>query len=552
AAATLVAAGLPPRLAPLLARRGVVDAAGAHRFLEPALDQLHDPMLLHGMAAAVERLGQAAREGECVAVVGDYDVDGVTATALLTAVLGACGATVQPILPHRLREGYGFQPVHVEKARALGCRLIVTVDCGTASVEAVAAAVACGIDVVITDHHLPGEPLPAGALLVNPRQESCAYPFPSLAGVGIALKLAMALTTSLGRPIDPRRLLRIACLGTIADLVPLVDENRVIAALGLAALADTTSPGLRALFRRAGVKPPFRAADVAFRLGPRINAAGRLDDALGALDLILTRDVRRAESLAEALDDLNRERQEEERRVVDEARELVARRGGDLPVVVAWKAGWHRGVLGIAAGRLARELHRPTILLAVDEGEAVGSGRSVPGIALHDFLARWRGELARFGGHDQAIGLTVDLSADARRLDVLRDAWEEAATQWPSELLSPSLVYEIDLAAEEVDKALLAELGRLEPHGQGNPEPLVRIAPLRLELPPRRFGKNHLSALAVGSDGGRLRLVGWGWEDRCDLLDGGPDGRFEAVGHLEIDAYHGAPRLRLADCRPLT
>lgn len=552
AAGDLVAAGLPPRLAPLLARRGVADAEAARRFLAPSLDHLHDPLRLHGLAAAVERLARACRDGEAVAVVGDYDVDGVTATALLAAVFGACKIAVHPVLPHRLREGYGFQPVHVERAAELGCRLIVTVDCGTASAAAVAAAAERGIDVVITDHHLPGEALPPGAILVNPTQELCDYPFPALAGVGLALKLALAVAEALGRRIDPRRLLRIACLGTIADLVPLVDENRVIAALGLAALADTPSPGLRALFRRAGVRPPFRAADVAYRLGPRINAAGRLDDAHGALDLLLSRDAARGEALAEALDTLNRERQEEERRVVDEARELVAAAGEPPPIVVAWKAGWHRGVLGIAAGRLARELHRPTVLLALDDGEAVGSGRSVPGIALHDFLAAWRGDLARFGGHDQAVGLTVALAGGgAGPLERLRAAWQEAAAAWPADLLSPRLELELDLAPGEVDGRLLAELGRLEPHGQGNPEPLVRVAPLRLAAPPRPFGQGHLSALARGDDGAPLRLVGWRWGERAGDLAGGADGRFEAAGHVEHDRYTGGPRLRLVDVRPL-
>jgi len=546
AAALLVAAGHAPRLAELLARRGVDSAAAAARFLAPALEHLHDPFLLHGMAAAVDRLRRAAEGREAVAVVGDYDVDGVTATALLVAVLGACGVRVQPILPHRMREGYGFQAVHVQKAVEGGCRLIVTVDCGTASAAAVEAAREAGVEVVITDHHLPSGALPEGAILVNPRQELCDYPFPGLAGVGLALKLALAVAAACRRAIDPVRLLRIACLGTIADLVPLVDENRVIAALGLAALAHTPSPGLQALFRRAGLRAPFRAADVAYRLGPRLNAAGRLDDAMGALDLLLSRDRERAESLADALEVLNRERQEEERRVVEEARELLSARSPRPAVAVAWRPGWHRGVLGIAAGRLARELHRPTLLLAVDGAEAVGSGRSVAGIGLHAFLAPWEGELARFGGHQQAVGLSVDLAAEPGRLERLAAAWEAAAAEWPAELLAPRHEYEVEVAPEEVDGGLLAQLARLEPHGQGNPEPLLRVGPLRLVGEPRDFGKGHLSAVAAGPAGGRVRLLGWGWDERRGDLAGA----FEVLGHLEHDDYTGGPRLRLADCRP--
>lgn len=545
-AAALESGGVDPRLAELLARRGVGSLEAADRFLTPSLDHLHDPLRLHGMPQAIARLLAAREAGEAVAVVGDYDADGVTATALLTAVLGACGVTAHAILPHRLHEGYGFQEVHVDRAIELGCRLIVTVDCGVTSGPAVTHARTAGLDVVITDHHLPGPGLPEGTVLVNPRQELCDYPFAGLAGVGLALKLALAFAAACDRRIAPERLLRIACLGTIADMVPLVDENRAIAALGLRALASTPSPGLRALFRCAGVKPPFRAADVAFRLGPRLNAAGRLADAATALELLVCRDAATAEGLAGRLDDLNSARRAEERRVVDEAREALAARDPLPALAIAWRDGWHRGVLGIAAGRLARELHRPVILLGVADGEAVGSGRSVPGVSLHDFLARWRGELARFGGHDQAIGLTVALADDPSRIDRLAATWEEAAAEWPPELLAPRHEYELEVPPHEVDDRLLRLLARLEPHGTGNPQPLLRVGPMTLAMPPRRFGDGHLSAIAAGPAGGRLGLLGWGWGEReADLA-----GSFEVLGHLEYDDYRQAPVVRLVDARP--
>jgi len=549
AADELVAAGLPEWLAPLLARRGVGDGAAARRFLNPSLDQLHDPLRLYGVGAAVARLVAARDAGERVAVVGDYDVDGITATALLTAVLAACRIDTHPILPHRLREGYGFQPLHAERAAELGCRLIVTVDCGVTSAAAVETAAAAGLDVVITDHHLPSGELPAGTLLVNPCQELCDYPFAGLAGVGLALKLAQAVAAACGRQVDPRALLRVACLGTIADMVPLVDENRAIAALGLEALADTPSLGLRALFRRAGVEPPLSAADVGFRIGPRLNAAGRLDDAHGALELLTSRDRGRCEELAEQLDRLNRERQDEERRVVAEARGLLTARRPLPPIAVAWSPGWHRGVLGIAAGRLARELHRPTVLLAVAEDSATGSGRSIPGIALHDFIAGWRGDLDRFGGHDQAVGLTVGLVDEPQRLERLRDAWEATAADWPAELLVRRHEYELDLAPRRVTERFLGNLARLEPHGQGNPQPLARVGPLTLAGAPRIFGKQakHLSAQATGDDGSRVGLIGWRWGDRAERLAG----RFEVLGHLEMDRYRRRPSIRLLDVRPL-
>src|SRR5215210_2399263 len=320
AAADLERAGFPSWLAVALARRGVIDPASAERFLNPTLEQLHDPFLLAGMEEAVERLIRARTDNERIAIVGDYDVDGVTSTALLLAVLAACGMEAVAVLPHRLREGYGFQPVHVERAKELGCRLIVTADCGSSSATAVEHAFAAGIGVLITDHHLPGCELPPGTLHINPHQSHCTYPFRDLAAVGLALKLCLALASRCGRTIDPARLLRIACLGTIADLVPLHGENRVIAALGLRALAEPRSEGLKALIKQSGVKPPFSAADVGYRLGPRLNAAGRLDNAEKALELLMSRDPKRAMELAVELDAWNRERQMEELKVVDGAR----------------------------------------------------------------------------------------------------------------------------------------------------------------------------------------------------------------------------------------
>lgn len=544
-AAALAAEGVSSILARLLARRGVRTGADARGFLEPSLDQLHDPSGLAGITEAVERLAAARARGEPVAVVGDYDVDGVSGTALLLAVLRHCGLTAEAILPHRMREGYGFQPVHVERAAAFGCRLIVTVDCGTSSAAAAGAALAAGIDVVVTDHHLPGDDLPPEVILVNPRQAECAYPFPDLSGAGLALKLSQALARRLGKSPDPEALLRIACLGTIADLVPLLGENRTIAALGLRALGETRSPGLRALIQQAGVRAPFSAADVGYRLGPRINAAGRLADAAEALELLLTRDHRRAAELARELDRWNRERQDAEARVVDEAREALGARGSGARIAVAWSDAWHRGVVGIAAGRIARELHRPTVLLAVESEEAVGSGRSIPGIELHGFLRRWTGDMLRFGGHAQAVGLTV--APD--RLETLRGWWEEAAAEWPEGCFHRSHEYEVALAPGAVTGELAADLARLEPHGEGNPCPLLRVGPLRLRREPRVFGRRerrHLAAEADGDDGARVSLLAWGWGERiADLA-----GRFEVLAHLEVDRYDGRPVLRIVDSRP--
>ncbi|MDY7093111.1 MAG: single-stranded-DNA-specific exonuclease RecJ [Acidobacteriota bacterium] len=544
AARDLVQAGIPPRLAPLLARRGLEDPDSARRFLTPTPDHLHDPFLLAGMDAAVERLLAMREEGAKVAIVGDYDVDGVTAAALLSAVFEACGLGVETILPRRMSEGYGFQPVHVERAAAAGCRLIVTADCGTTSQAAVSAAGEAGLEVVVTDHHLPDQPLPEGTVQINPKQSHCDYPFPELSGAGLALKLALALAQRVERPLPLPALLRIACLGTIADLVPLVGENRVIAALGLRALSETRSvgPGLQALMRQSGLKLPITAVDVGFRLGPRINAAGRLDTADTALELLLCRDRQRAAALARQLDDWNRRRQDEEMKVVEEARQMVLDLPSLPPVIAAWSPDWHRGVVGIAAGRLAREFHRPSILLSVEGETATGSGRSIRNVHLHDFLARWRPRMERFGGHSQAIGLTARMDA----LEELRNEWQEAGEEWGPEVLERRRRYDLSLTPEEVGEELLEELEALEPFGQENPQPLLRIGPLSLAAPPRLFGRGHLSAPARGDGGGQVRLLGWSWQDRKEDLSG----RFEVLAYLERDTYRGGTCLRLVDCRP--
>jgi single-stranded-DNA-specific exonuclease len=543
AAQALEAAGFPGWKATLLARRGVLSKEAATEFLEPRLDQLHDPKRLLGMDRAVASLKKARDEKSAVALVGDYDVDGVSGTALLVAVLRHCGLQVHPILPHRMRDGYGFQVVHVERALALDCRLILTVDCGTNSHEAVTAALAAGLDVVVTDHHLPEGGLPPEVVLINPCQPACEYPFADLSGAGLAFKLALALAMACARPVDPQRLLPIASLGTVADMVPLLGENRTIAALGLAGLAHTRSEGLQALIQVAGLKRPYTAEDIGFRLGPRLNAPGRLDSAEASLELLLCRDPIQGRRLAAQLDGWNQERQGVERNATEEAREAFLKLDPLPSILVGWSENWHRGVVGIAAGRLAREFHRPVILLGVEGETATGSGRSIKGVHLHDFLAVDRDDLDRFGGHAQAVGLTVK----SARLEELRNSWQERAEIFTGQLSLRTFEYELEFEPRHLDPHLLQGFDELQPFGQGNPAPLLRIrGPLRLLRPIRSFGRGHLSATAGCPDGCRIRFVGWGWQDRASEFES----EFEILGYLEHDRYTGGSVLRLVDCRP--
>lgn len=540
----LESADVDPRLIDLLARRGVLRAADVPGFLEPRMSDLHPSTEMAGLPEALDLLDAARRSGGTVCIVGDYDVDGVSATALLAATLEACSVAVHTILPHRMRDGYGVQPSHVEQAVAAGAALLVTVDCGTTAYSALAAARAAGLPVVVVDHHLPGDALPEGVVLVNPKQEACGYPFGELCAAGLAFKLALAICERWQRRLSVEGLLRIACLGTIADMVPLQGENRVIASLGLRALAETRSRGLRSLFEVAGVQSPLESDDVGFRIGPRLNAAGRLDSADLALELLMTRDPERASVLSRRLDELNSRRKLEEERVVVSAVERFETLGGELPgILVGWDEAWHRGVVGIAASRVARRFHRPTLLLAAEGATATGSGRSVPGINLHGFLRPWGSRLLRFGGHAQAVGLTVA----SGELETLAAEWRDRSlSAFDQEALTPVREYELEVPTAGCDLDLWRLLRRLQPHGQGNPQPLLRVGPMRLLGEPRVFAEHHLRALAEGEDGTRLSLLGWRWAARRERLAG----RFEALGYLERDRRYGQLELRLVEARP--
>lgn len=543
AAADLAATGLAPWLAAVLSRRGLTTEPEVESFLEPSAVDLHDPALLPDMEAAVDRLSAAREANEPVAVVGDYDVDGVTASAQLVAVFRACGLKVEPLLPNRHTEGYGFQPIHAQRADDLGCSLIVTADCGSTSTEAVLRARELGVEVIVTDHHLTTGELPEGTLEINPARPDSAYPYPYLCASGIAFKLARAVAERCGRDIPDESLLRMACLGTIADLVPLTGENRVIAALGLRALPDTPSLGLRALMRTSGVGSRVSAEDVGYRLGPRINAAGRMAAADAALDLLLTRDRHRAGELAARLEEWNRQRQAAQRDTTTAAVERWADDEAPPPILVGWDPEWHAGVVGISAGQVARRFHRPALLLQVEGETAKGSGRSIPGINLHGFLDRWRERLLRFGGHEQAVGLTVETAA----LPELAAEWQEAAKEeWPPELLERVYEYEWHFEPDALDRDLLATLAKLEPFGMSNRRPLLRSGPLRLLGEPKLFGDGHLKATAQTPGNRPLNLLGWGWADRAGDLSG----HFEMLGYLELDHYVDAPVFRLRDARP--
>jgi single-stranded-DNA-specific exonuclease len=479
-------------------------------------------------------------------VVGDYDVDGVSAAALIATLLRRGGAVVEVVLPRRDRDGYGLSAAHVRAARAAASTLLVAVDSGTNAADAWDEASRLALPLIVIDHHLPEDGHPRGGVLVNPRLPGSPAGLVESTAAGLALRIGEALIAELGLEIPWESLARVACLGVIADVAPLVGDNRIIAALGTAALAGARSPGLRALAKVAGLEGRVRATDVAFRLAPRLNAAGRLGSADEALELLLTRDAGRARELAELLDRRNSGRRALEERTLVEARRGLAEREEAPGLVAAWSADWHRGVVGVAAARLARELHRPTVLLAVNEERATGSGRSAAGLVLHQFLSVWSHRYERFGGHAQAVGLTVR----AAELEGLRSEWEAASREWLPRLRERRLRYDLALSLGEIDDTLLASVETLEPFGAGNDEPLFRLGPLRRAGELRPFGGGHLAFDVEAEDnpGRRVAVVAWG---RAGVNVEVPTEPFEMLAAVERDRYRGL-RARLVEIRPVT
>lgn len=533
-----------PVLRSIAARRGVTTLEQFERYTRPTLEHLHDPMGIHGMEGACLRIEKAIRDRESILIYGDYDVDGVTSIVLLRTVLRHLGADVDWVVPLRLTDGYGLKTEVIERTlREKDVRLIVTVDCGISSVEPVRRAIDLGIDVIITDHHLPPGTLPDAAALLNPKIDGCSYPFKELAGVGVAFKLCCALLSRAGSTMSIESLLKIAAIGTIADVAPLVGENRTIAQLGLRGLADCRNPGLRTLIRLSGVKGAPRAQDVGFRIGPRINAAGRLASARAAIDLFDSKSDADAYPIVMELNRLNAERQEVERGVIVEAEAMIDRERLARVIVLA-SPGWHKGVVGLCAGRLAQKFHRPTLLLAIDEGRAVGSGRSIPGIHLHELLSRQNDLFEHFGGHEQACGLTLPVE----RIALLRERLLADLDRLDASSFRRESFYEGEVSTADVNRDFARDLATLEPFGAENPEPLFLIRGASIRS--RRVPNDKLVEVLAEKDGMAARCVAWrSVEDLWPALEAGR--RLDLLGCVREDGWAPAgASFEIRDVRP--
>lgn len=522
-------AGVSRELAELLLRAGLSDGESALAFLQPALASLNDPFLLHNLEAAATRLRQAIAQREQVVVLGDYDVDGVSSSALLVMVLRRFGLNPRFIVPRRSEDGYGLSRSAIDRALEAGRpHLFIALDCGTNSHDEAAYLRSLGIDVIVVDHHRSKDQPLSECLLINPHVHGCEAntdgPWRHLCTVGLVFKLCHGLLKQLraeNHPVAFRIKLRdhldLVALGTVADLVPLVGENRILARYGLRILQETQRPGLRALMEIAGVKPlqGITPTDISFRLGPRINASGRLADAALSVELLLSDDVAFCEETARQLDTFNRERQDIERGITEEAERMIETHYLKHAGVVLFAENWHPGVVGIVAGRVTRKYHRPCVVLGNEGDMAKGSGRSVDGINLVDVLGTCCEHLSSWGGHPMAVGVALPKV----HLGAFRESFAEAVrTHVGGDIAEPRLELAAWLMPEQITERLMEELDTLHPFGQGNPEPVFGVRGVVLRSPPEVFKEQHFRFHFEDGRGRRLHGVAWKLAHRCPPL----------------------------------
>ena len=518
--------------------REIREVGAARKFLRPSLDELHDPYLLADMRKAARRLGAAVKSREKILLYGDYDVDGTSAVVILVSALRLAGAEVGFHVPHRMKEGYGMRAEVVEQAAADGVGLIVSVDTGIRAGAVVAHAGQLGIDVIVTDHHLPEGELPAAVAVLNPNRVDCLYPAKNLCGAAVALKLAQALFVELGWEEGKRQrllgsFLKLAAIATVADVVPLTGENRVIVTHGLEGLREPRNIGLKELFKVAGLEEgaAISARQVGFQIGPRINSAGRMDDARNVIELFLTTDAGRARELAEGLDAMNKARQETTAEILEDCLGMAVSEAQAGLVYSA--AGWHQGVVGIVAGRLAERYSRPVFVLSEDAetGEAKGSGRSPGTFHLLEALEAMPELFVKFGGHKQAAGLTMR----AEKIAEFRTRFEAyAGARLGPEDLRPVMAIDAEATLAELEEQGAMELLSLAPFGAGNQPPLVMLRGVDVAMTPEVKNEKHLF-LKVRQGGVMKVIKGWGMAELAGQLRAGD--RVDVAAMVEEDAW---------------
>jgi single-stranded-DNA-specific exonuclease len=565
--ALALAAGVPSPVASLLLQRGIADSAVVAQFLHPTLDHLLDPYALHGMAAAVARVQHAIASQEPILIYGDYDVDGTTAIVLLKTAIEILGGTVRYHIPHRLRDGYGMQAEVLTRAAAEGVKLVISVDTGIRAFAAADEAARLNLDLIVTDHHLPEAAmgLPRALAVLNPNQPDCAYPCKHLCGAGVAFKLAQALLEAPAAfpRVDAQRVrekllpsfLKMLVIATVADAVPLLGENRTIASLGIAGLRRPVNIGLRALFEVAQLDParrPLNAGDIGFRIGPRINAAGRMDVASEVVELFTTRDPARARELAQKLDQLNTDRRAAEKAVLAQIEvqidAMLATGAIDQQgCLVIDGDGWHRGVLGILASRVVERTGHPALVLSHEDGEAHGSGRSIPGFHLLEALESCHDVFVRFGGHAHAVGFTLTSN---RVLELRQRLQQHAVTRLTPQILERKLDCSAELPLSQIDLPLYHALRLLEPYGMGNEEPVFIAHNLVLDAAPQIMKEEHIR-MRVRDGETVMKALGWRWAERVRALSLDTNSRIDLAYRLRMNEHpdFGGLELEIVDLR---
>ena len=533
--------GLPPVIATILLNRGVQEV---ETFIHPSAEQLPDPFLMKGMEPAAQRILQALDHGEHITVYGDYDVDGITSTAILVSFLKEHKAEVNYYIPDRLEEGYGMNRAAIDKIAALGTSLLITVDCGITAVDEVRYAKECGMDVIVTDHHECKEELPEAYCILNPKQSDCPYPFKKLAGVGVVFKLLQALTTQMKFHMKEliEEYIDIVAIGTVADVMPLVGENRAIVKKGLELLKYTMNRGVRTLMETAKIDTSgLTTGSIGFMIAPRINAAGRMGDPKCAVELLLSKDDRTARRYAEQLDEENRDRQATEISILEDALNIIAynREMEDDYVLVLDHEGWHHGIIGIVASKISEKFNKPCILISTGDGMGKGSGRSIKGFNLFQALEECSGELVKFGGHELAAGLSVE----TERIDEFRKHINQYAKSVMNEAdFVPKIYVDAELPIEYINMNTVERLMILEPYGMGNASPVFFARKLTVTyIRPLSDGKHMKLTLAKGDN--YVEAVGFNmgaYLEKIKLQD-----MVDIVFNLDINVFRGERQVQV-------
>ena len=527
-------------VASIIASKGMKNQDEIEVFLHPRRNDFHDPFLLPDMEKAVDRIVKAINNNEKVAIYGDYDVDGITSSTVLHRFLKDRGLDTDIYIPNRLSEGYGLNSNEINKIAETGHTLIITVDCGITGKEEVALAKTLGIDTIVTDHHEPPQEggLPDAVAVVDAKRKDNKYPFNGLAGVGVAFKLTQALTQRLNiREEENLKYLDIVCVGTISDIVPLVDENRTISQLGLRLIKQTRNVGLRVLLESIGYKK-IDSNTVSFGVAPRINACGRMGHEREALQLFLTDNIEEAKEITQKLNNYNLERQDIEKRIFDEAQEMLKIEENKLPCIVLAKENWHHGVIGIVSSKMTEMYGKPSILLSIEENLEKGSGRSVPGFDLHEALENCKENIKQFGGHSMAVGITIE----KEKFEAFKEAFEKYAENMNVSGIVPVINVDEKLSLDDISIQNIKELEILEPFGEANKMPIFQISNLKIDSIRAISEGKHLK-MTLKDEKRVIDVIGF---NMGNLAEEYPIGtKVDIVGNLEINNYRGIENIQI-------